>query len=166
MRCFNKEESRAWCESHGIMIAGSGEPSIASLPARTEQSIVGLKLCRVVALARLTASIIQPFEECLLWITLWGVWPSSENMLLFDRLRVSYGERRALHECPGHLFLPDEQADLVAFIQIALTSGWNFFLLPSPFRCGVFVSHDEYIDAYADQAVSLEPLRDFFEPAD
>lgn len=40
----------------------------------------------------------------LLWITEWGVWPSSENLHLYYRLRQSYGDYRLLNEAPGHSF--------------------------------------------------------------
>src|SRR5215467_12367126 len=47
---------------------------------------------------------LQPREACLLWVTDWGIWTSSENWHLYYRLRQSYGEQRLLDEAPGHLF--------------------------------------------------------------
>jgi hypothetical protein len=32
---------------------------------------------------------VQPFEECLLWVTQSGIWASSENLHLFYRVRES-----------------------------------------------------------------------------
>lgn len=96
------------------------------------------------------ASHVEPFDECLLWVTLWGVWPSSENFQLFYRLRESYGERRHLADAPGTLFLKHERADLATFIQLALVSGWDFHLLPAPSYGAAFVSHDEFVRMYTD----------------
>jgi hypothetical protein len=165
MRCLTREESRAWCESHGIAMAESGEPVIDGFQHHAHYEFTDIKFYSVVALARSLAWVLQPSEECFLWVTLWSVWGSSENTPLFDRLRGSYGENRPLHESPGLLFAVEEESDLVTFLQIALTSGWNFFLVSSPFRCGVFVSHDEFMEVYARDAAALEPLRSLFEPA-
>lgn len=74
----------------------------------------------------------SPFAECFLWITQEGVWPNSEDSYLFYRLRESYGERRLLQQAPGHFFLKHERDDLVSYVSLALLSGWDFYLLPSP----------------------------------
>src|ERR1700676_3036622 len=50
----------------------------------------------------------------LLWITEWGIWPSSENWHLYYRLPQIYGDQRLLHEAPGHLFLEHELEDLAS----------------------------------------------------
>ena len=87
----------------------------------------------------------MPYEVCLLWVTLWGVWGSSENLPLFYRVRESYGERRQLAQAPGHLFLRQDLAGLATFIQMGLQFGWDFYLLPAPTYSAAFISHDEYL---------------------
>jgi hypothetical protein len=96
-------------------------------------------------LSGLVASKLEPFDQCLLWVTLWGVWSSSENWHLFYRLRETYGEGRPLWDAPGHLFLKHESADLATFIQLTLLSGWDFYLVTSPDYHAAFVSHDEFL---------------------
>ena len=61
----------------------------------------------------------------LLWITEWSIWPSSENLHLYYRLRHTYGDHRLLHEAPGHLFLEYESEDLATFLQVAMLNGWE-----------------------------------------
>jgi hypothetical protein len=94
-----------------------------------------------------------------MWITQWGVWPSSENWHLFYRLRESYGERRLLHDAPGHIFLPHERSDLATFVGLGLLYGWNFHLLGNRRCVGGFVSHDEFLHIYTDQANLAESLK-------
>jgi hypothetical protein len=103
---------------------------------------------------------MQPFDECLLWITQWGVWPSSENLHLFYRVRGSYGEHRQLADAPGHLFLKHEMVELTTFIELALLCGWDFYLLPAPAYAAVFVSHDEFIEFQTNDSDSANAVKD------
>ena len=86
----------------------------------------------IVTTTTLAGAITSYVDECLLWVTQWGVWPSSENFHVFYRVRESYGERRLLYNAPGHLFLKHETADLQAFVESAFLCGWDFYLLPAP----------------------------------
>src|SRR5262245_55521871 len=65
----------------------------------------------------------------LLWITEWGIWPSSENWHLYYRLRGTYGDNRLLHETPGHLFLEHESEDFASFLELAMLNGWGGYIL-------------------------------------
>jgi len=67
---------------------------------------------------------------------------------LFYRIRESYGERRLLHDAPGHLFLKHEAPDLATYIQLAMIFGWDFHLLPAPTCTTAFVSHDEFMQLH------------------
>jgi hypothetical protein len=101
-------------------------------------------------LAGFLASHLELLDECFLWITEYGVWPSSENFHLFYRIRESYGEGRLLGDAPGHLFLKHEKADLTTFILLALLSGWDFHLLSAPTDATAFVSHDGFMELNTD----------------
>src|SRR5262249_6209516 len=68
-------------------------------------------------------------RPALLWMTEWGIWPSSENWHLYYRLRQSYGDLRLLDEAPGHLFLEHEAEDLASFLQLAMLNGWGGYVL-------------------------------------
>jgi hypothetical protein len=97
----------------------------------------------------------------LVWITEWGIWPSSENFHLYYRLRQSYGDRRMLHEAPGHYFLNYERADLVSFLQVALLNGWGGYVLIDSANVNFFFSHDEYVDVFCHSASGLDEVRGF-----
>src|SRR6185312_3333914 len=67
---------------------------------------------------RFVAEALYPWERCLLGVTEWGIWRSSENWHLYYRLRQSYGSQSLIENEPAHLFFDFEKADLVSFIQI------------------------------------------------
>jgi hypothetical protein len=95
----------------------------------------------------------------LLWITEWGIWPSSENWHLYYKLRQSYSDQRLLHEAPGHLFLEHEAEDLASFLQVAMLNGWGGYILTQADYVNAFFSHDEYIDFFAKREDLLTDVR-------
>jgi hypothetical protein len=95
----------------------------------------------------------------LLWITEWGIWPSSENLHLYYKLRQSYGEPRLLQEAPGHLFLDYETEDLASFLQLAMLNGWGGYILTEANHMNVFFSHDEYLQFFAAEESNLADVR-------
>jgi hypothetical protein len=97
------------------------------------------------ALAKyLASSAPNPREQCL-WITDYGIWPSSENLHLYYKVRAAYGDTRRIGEAPAHLFLGHEQADLTSFLHLALDNGWGGHLVSSPPWLVAHVSHDGWI---------------------
>jgi hypothetical protein len=95
----------------------------------------------------------------LLWITESGIWGGSENWHLYYKLRQSYGDRQLLDEAPGHLFLEYESEDLASFLQVAMLNGWDAYLLTQADHVNLFLSHDEYIDFFAERP-QLEEIRE------
>ena len=91
-------------------------------------------------------SSLRPWSRCLFWVTEWNIWESSENWHLYYRLRQSYGDKRLIEEAPVHLFLNYENHDLISFLQIGLSMGWDFSVLTQENYAHVFVSHDEWIE--------------------
>jgi hypothetical protein len=100
--------------------------------------------------------------EVMLWITEWGIWPSSENLHLYYRLRQSYNDHRLLHEAPGHFFLQHEAEDLASFLQLAMLNGWGGYILAEAAYLNAFFSHDEYIDFYGRDESSIASVREAF----
>jgi hypothetical protein len=98
-------------------------------------------------------------QPTLLWITEWGIWPSSENLHVYYRLRQTYGDKRLLNEAPGHLFLTHEAEDLASFLQISMLNGWGGYVLTEAGYVNAFFSHDEYIDFFAESEDRLEEVR-------
>jgi hypothetical protein len=106
------------------------------------------------------ASFITHQNPCLLWVTEWGIWSSSENLHLYYRLRQSYDDFRLIDEAPGHLFLGHETADLASFLQIAMLNGWGGYILPAANYVNAFFSHDEFIDFYSEDDSLIHQIRD------
>ena len=94
----------------------------------------------------------------LLWITEWGIWPSSENWHLYYKLRQSHCDHHLLGEMPGHLFLEYEVEELTSFLQLSMLNGWGGYLLTQSNYVNAFFSHDEYIDFYSDQQKQLDDV--------
>jgi hypothetical protein len=150
MRFLTVDESRHWAKAHEIELGSNGLP---------EREPAGLKTLRfgfpptppqLNWLARFLAFSLKPRHSCLLWITVFGIFPSSENQHLYYRLRQSYGDLRLLDEAPGHLFLEYEDADLATFIEVGILNGWDVHVLPElaygvPDTARVFVCHDEWL---------------------
>lgn len=156
---LTQQESRVWSEGHGFRMDSSGYPVIGERKHSVVTPLSGVNWSKLTGLSEYIASYLVPFDKCLLWVTLWGVWGSSENLHLFYRLRESYGEHRQLADAPGHLFLKHESSDLATFIQLALIFGWDFYLLTSPTYQTAFVSHDEYIQFCTDNAEAAHEAR-------
>ena len=156
MWLLTNDESRNWCLRSGFRVDDANRPFIKNYPYSVTKPTAEMKWSRLTWLSRSVSEYLEPFDECLLWVRLWGVWKSSENLHLYYRLRESYGDRRQLSDAPGHLFAPHEGTDLATFIQLGLMFGWDFYLLTSPPSRTAFVSHDEFIHLYADSAGAAE----------
>jgi hypothetical protein len=159
MRTLTPSELKDWCTSRGIELDVSGtpvRPHIDSLAVRCE---VPKDIARLTWFCRFIEQSLQPRVHCLLWVTTWGVWPSSENWHLYYRIRQSYSDQRLIHEAPGHLFLEFEAADLVSFVQIGLIAGWQMHLIPTAGYGRVFC-HDEWVDFAMDDSSETERIRD------
>ncbi|HLK58595.1 MAG TPA: hypothetical protein VKU00_18640, partial [Chthonomonadaceae bacterium] len=86
------------------------------------------------------------FDWCLLWVVLTEVWPSSENLHLYYRLRQSYGDHEHIQDRPALLALRHEEVDLVSFVHLGMLFGWEMYLLTSHDYGRGFISHDGFID--------------------
>jgi len=140
-------EAREWCRDR-VELTNAGVPTRPSQEPRFARGPISEE----VAFCRQVERALQPREACLLWVTDWGIWRSSENLHLYYQLRQSYGDRRQLADAPAHLFLDYEDADLVSFLQVGLLCGWDMHLLTAVGYARAFVSHDEYIEFTADNA--------------
>jgi hypothetical protein len=98
-----------------------------------------------IALARKFASWLGDFTDCELCVTEFGIWPSREDLNLYRRLRLSYGDQQHLADAPGHLFNASEPDDLSTFLAIAIQFGWGGYVVPKPCAVSMFLSHDGWI---------------------
>ena len=155
MRCLTTTESEEWISGHSWPIN----------PAKPNEEIFGINakipnnFTQIFWFSEFLSKSFISFETCLLQVTTWGVWPSSENLHLFYKLRETYGERRLISEAPGHLFQKYERADLATFIQIGILSGWDFELHPNPAWIRGFVSHDEWFELFSTDEANLNEVQ-------
>jgi hypothetical protein len=98
-------------------------------------------------------------QPCLLWITDWGIFSSSENWHLYYRVRQSYHDLRTLDEAPGHLFLNYETEDLATFLQIAMQNCWDGYVLTGLDYVNVFFSHDGFVHFYSDDTSIVDDIK-------
>src|ERR1700704_5502382 len=56
------------------------------------------------AMGRTLVALLTSKSPGLFWITRTGIWPSSENIDLFDGYRKSLGENRSINLAPAHIF--------------------------------------------------------------
>lgn len=156
-------EADEWSKRNGIPIRGEGPRAITMTHGRHLRISLEGSNRAVHFLGRQITSWLGPFESCLLWVGEFGIWPSWENLHLYYRLRVSYGDSRQLQAAPGHLFLGHEIADLSTLLSLAIQFGWGGAVYTSPFRSAFWLSHDGEIhistegdiEAIAKQAIEL-----------
>jgi hypothetical protein len=150
VRTLSPDELKEWCVARGIELNDQGTPTHPYAGSYAFQCEVPKDLSRLIWFCRFIELALQPRDHCLLWVSAWGVWPSSENWHLYYRLRGSYGDQRLIHEGPGHLFQQYENADLVTFLEVGFVSGWDMHLVPTAGYGRVFVSHDEWVEFAMD----------------
>jgi hypothetical protein len=110
--------------------------------------------------ARRVSSSITFERPSLLWIVEWGIWESSENWNLYERVKRGYGDIASLPDKPGHLFDGDELDDLVTFFQLSMMFGWGGYLLTEANRANAFISHDEFVDVYSTDGNLMMGLKE------
>lgn len=140
-----------WAVQHGL---ASGDSSVVQLPelatrGRTLYARGGRSGREHTAAVDLVAGL-GSWDECLVWIRLWGVWPSSEDWPRFYAWRGGVGERRSLQVAPGHRFDSREAGLLTELLTLIMENAWDADILCS--RGGRAdglrgkISHDEWYE--------------------
>lgn len=163
MRFFEINEIWAWCADRGIALEQEARPAAdprLSHAARVKYAD-GDRSGREPAVAAACVAALPPWDECLLWVTLVGVWSSTEDWPTYYAMRGEQGERRSLDIAPGHWFGADGQEQLVAFLTRVLENGWDAYVLPSwrgsRTAARVRVSHDEWVELQSETSVEFVP---------
>lgn len=107
------------------------------------------------ALARAMSHCIDTSQLGLFWITTWGIFPSSQNMALFDGYRKSLGENRPIHAAPGHVFGESDLQQLECLLGLALYFYWDASLFDGAGTIVLRASHDEFISIHARDEARL-----------
>lgn len=108
---------------------------------------------RKTALARLLASYMGNYSDCLLVISEWEIWPSSENMELFRLVRLGLGNGEDISNFPGHFFERGEIQPFECILDIVLYFYWDaeIFLSDGSLTCRVL--HDEIVEVIASGSI-------------
>jgi hypothetical protein len=153
MRFLTAAECDAWVSSAPVQT-----PEYLSIALPPESG-------RLLCAARIVAYRPAFRERCLLRVKEWDIWPSSNNWHLYYQLRRSLGDNRTIDEAPGHLFLEHEMEDLATYLHLAMLFGWDAELRPdAPYISGL-LSHDGFLDLYADDRKLLVDFHETFEGA-
>ena len=160
MQFLYDSEVELWCAERGLT-AGDRESLRDRLyfdpPSERRRSWYNPNAPQsAAALAAAALAEISGWDEAVLWVTRWGVWPSSEDWPAYYAARGRRDERRSIDEVPGHRFFQGEGDVLEEFTVLALQNGWDAFILAE--RGGQIssrrlrISHDEWIEVQDEQA--------------
>jgi hypothetical protein len=133
MRTITRGQANQWCETHEIALTDSAHEF--KIPKDAGE--------RVYLVAKSMASF-ETSREVLIWFDDWSVWPSSQRMHLFDRLRLSYGESRSLSAVPAQIFDQSEFEDVVSFVTLGVLFLFDCYVICSDGKEILFFSHDEW----------------------
>ncbi len=151
MKTLTTVEMVEWCKIRSIEVDASGRSTFEN-DLHCIRVNIPSEIRRLAWFSRFIESNLRPRDRCLVWVTSWGIWESSENWHLYYRLRQSYGDFRLIEEAPGHLFLEYETPDLISFLHLGLSAGWDMHLFLSDNVSRVVVSHDGWVEiALADK---------------
>jgi hypothetical protein len=110
------------------------------------------------ALGRTLVGLMHVKVTGLFWITAAGIWPSSENMALFDAYRRSIEERRPLDAAPGHVFNNSDLTQIECLLDLTLYFSWDSLLFEGAGGVAVRTSHDEFIYVYSKDRDTLSQI--------
>jgi hypothetical protein len=164
MRFLETNEIEEWCAERRLRLADDGalpdDPKLVHAKRATYAR--GHRSGREWAVAAACVRALGRWDECLLWVRNWGIWPSSEDWPAYYALRGARGEQRSLEKAPGHLFAPAEEELVATFLTQVMQNGWDAELLPvaskAPATKRVHVSHDEWLEIRSTTPTDFTPV--------
>jgi hypothetical protein len=153
MHFIESDEIREWVGEHAINVTRDGRFEIprTSLVLRGPFGQAADPQGQEGSIASSCVERIGAWDECLLWIQEWGVWPSSEDWPAYYTARGEQGERRSLDIAPGHIFEAGEKQLVVRFLQLVLENAWEAQLVTvssdQPMS-HMYISHDEWVGVW------------------
>jgi hypothetical protein len=147
----------AWARAHGLGCGDAFELKLPDLPAiyRGEYA-TGRRSGREAEAAVDLIARLGSWDECLVLITLWGVWASGEDWPKFYEWRGARGERRSIQVAPGHRVASGEKVPLRELLTLIMENAWDADVLPSSHgRADKLlgkISHDEWYEVRTREA--------------
>src|SRR2546426_10521717 len=143
-----------WSEDRGLLRGERFEVHLPQLPSRHRVAYAnGRRSGQEEAATEELIAGLGSWDECLVWIKLWGVWPSGEDWPQFYAWRGSLGERRSVETAPGHRFEPSDVSTLVQLLGIVMGNAWDVDILCSvggvANKVRAHISHDEWFEVLA-----------------
>jgi hypothetical protein len=161
MRFLEINEIWEWCGARSIALEEGAKP--ADDPSLGHHGrwlyATGERSGRESQVAADCVRALGTWDECLLWITLVGVWPSGEDWPTVYAWRGARGEKRSVDVAPGYLFAADEEDSLREVLIQVFENAWDAYVLPAsrvaahPIRARV--SHDEWVEVQGKEPVKF-----------
>lgn len=158
MKTLTESEMVEWLSRSGISLDESGKTELRHTFSCRSPQDTGKKT----ALGKSLAALLRGGHEIAIWITEFGVWPSSESMSLFNGYRRSFGEHRSVANAPAHIFSVNDGEQLESIILLILYFFWDALLLDPSRHLSIAFSHDEMIDIRTKNIQTLEELKALF----
>jgi hypothetical protein len=160
MRFESESGCLEWCIQHRYQVKKL--PTGRSAPRTDDLAFVDMRFeadaGRRIALSK---HVLKSYEKpVLIWVTDWGIWPSSEHMPLFARFRQALGESRSIAEAPGYVADPRND-DTLSLLSIAVLFLWDVYVLPEEQGHIFFSSHDEDVRLFSTSSESAHVRRAF-----
>jgi hypothetical protein len=155
MRFLDKDECIRHCGA--LTTLGTDRLPSRELPGRHRLRVnFPSKPSQYLWFSRTIESALAPRSSMLVWVTEWGVFPSSQNLHLYYRFKQAYGDLRLLHEAPGHLCLDFEAAEVTTLVYLAILFGWDAHLIPTAGYARAFVYHHDWAEIAFDDASKFQ----------
>ena len=154
MEFLEENQICQWAEQHRLAIGEHSTVRLPELPSQYRGTYAdGRRSGREGVAAKDLIAHLGAWDECVVWITLWGVWRSGENWPRFYAWRGNLGERRSLDVAAGHWF---DRADiflLTELLTLVMENAWDADVLCSRHgRADALrgkISHDEWYEILA-----------------
>lgn len=160
MRCLTNKECLEWLETRDIDgVSAEGWPEVVGdyevfFAAPREARSQGL-------LARDLVTWVGEFETALFWLSDWPFYKPDEMAIALG-LRRAHKEQRQLIDAPGHVFEFKERDELVGWVSLMMSFGWDGHLFTSPFHGSMFqTSHEDFVWAFTSDLQQFGEARKF-----
>ena len=153
MEFLEINEIWAWAEQHGLAQGDGFAVKLPDLPSIwRRQYASGDRSGSEELVADDFTTRLGSWDDCLVWIREWGVWPSTEDWPQFYAWRGSLGERRSLEKAPGHRFDRGEIVLLGQLLTLIMENAWDADILCTrqgrADRVRGEISHDEWCEIF------------------
>lgn len=146
MRIISEAECHSWVSAK--LQEPFSWPGVERRHSHSVTYLLPTDVGKKTALARALTALVGRPGEGLLWITEWGVFPSCENMALFDGYRRSLRDERTVRAAPGHVFRESDLPELECLLDLVLYFFWDATVFDAG-SIWLRISHDEVFSVHA-----------------